>query len=122
MLSKNQFGFQQGRNTSDAILEFLNNAYDSQNENKYLFVIYHDFSKAFNTVCRAMFLRKLYHLGFRSHVYEGIRSCVSAREQFVSIGQSASDITDTERGVPQGSTLGPLFFLIHINDMNMSLS
>ena len=65
ILNDNQFGFQKNKNTSDAILEFLDNSYDSLNDNNFLMTIFLDFSKAFDTISLNILLKKLQHYGSR---------------------------------------------------------
>ena len=88
ILNSNQFGLIPDHNTSDALLEFLdNNAYEAMNKNKVLLAIFHDFSKAFDIVDHEILLRKLELYGFRGKSSQWLSSFLSDRTHFVELGK-----------------------------------
>ena len=90
LINDNQFGFLKNKNTSDAILEFLDNLYDSLNNNQLHLALYLDFSKAFDTVNHDILMSKLFHMGFRNEIYSWLKSYLSNRRQFVAINDNIS--------------------------------
>ena len=87
------------------------------NKKKIALLLLIDFSKAFDMVNHNILLQKLRHYGIRGIANDWFRSYLGNREQFVSISGHNSDKKKLKYSVPQGSILGPLLFIIYINDM-----
>ena len=111
-----QFGFRARHSTDHAILNIIDkiqHAIDSRDISCGIFL---DFSKAFDTVNHEILIQKLDYYGIRGIANDWFVSYLSNRCQFVSLGDVTSDLQTVGCGVPQGSVLGPLLFLLYVND------
>ena len=121
ILYRKQFGFQIGQSTDHAILELADQIYDSFDKNLFTLGVFIDLSKAFDTVDHSILIKKLQIYGVLGSNISWIRSYLSNRKQFIQISPTEkTDFQTVKCGVPQGSILGPLLFLIYVNDLQQS--
>ena len=117
-----QFGFLKKRSTNDAILEFTEFCYSALNEKKSTATALLDLSKAFDTIDHNILVKKLECYGIRGKSNEWFCSYLANRKQYVEINDNKSITSTITCGVLRGSILGPLLFIIYINDMHKASS
>ena len=117
LISCHQHGFQKHCSCVTQLLECLYDWTKDYDEKNGVDAIYLDFRKAFDTVPHGRLLYKLHHLGIRGHALNWIQSFLGSRRQRVVLRNGSSDWRSVTSGVPQGSILGPILFLLYVNDI-----
>lgn len=115
IIHENQFGFQEGKSTLDAIMSLVEKITLAVDEGDKVMVVYKDMTKAFDTVPHTNLIETMILMNFHPKFVRWVKSYLTNREQVVKIGETLSDSCSFRFSVPQGTVLAPLYYIIYCN-------
>lgn len=122
LVCKEQFGFVHGKNTTDAMIDFSSKVISAL-DNKYKAVgVFLDLQKAFNCLRHDILFDRLYNLGIRGVPLDWLKSFLISRTQRVQVNGVYSNNVQINYGIPQGTVLGPIIFILYTNSITKSLN
>ena len=121
LLFDSQYGFRKQHSTELAALKLIDRIHKNMDNGLTPVSIFLDLSKAFDTLDHTILLSKLKHNGIKNKAFQWFNSYLSNLHQYVEFEGARSETLGLEMGVPQGSILGPLRFIIYVNDMHTVL-
>ena len=117
IISQNQYGFRTKLSTNDAIYKLTNIINRTLHEGRKCITVFLDLAKAFDTVSHSKLIQKLEYIGIRGKVLDVFVSYLTNRTQYVKIGDTLSSVEIVKAGIPQGTIVAPLIFLIYVNNL-----
>lgn len=118
LLYNGQYGFRRSKDTEAAVMDVVSNIQIQLDNDQKCTILSLDLCKAFDTVDHDILLKKLYSIGVRGSLHKWFQNYLCDRKQYVYLENNRSSLKDINCGVPQGSILGPVLFLIYINSLS----